>query len=127
MNRDPLFAMVSLVLTPCLLDQFPFALRASWTWRQASPASFPFKNSIPEMCQECDHVQEWIGVSLKEPSTSVEGSGVRGEHEDERMLSHDVTPDDGSNATLLIKDAVYRAVVPSALIFGFVRRFACCS
>ena len=32
-----------------------------------------------------------------------------------------------SYATLLIKDAVYREVVPSFLIFGFVRRFACCS
>jgi hypothetical protein len=94
MNRDPLFAMVSLVLTPCILDEFPFALRASWTWRQASPASFSFKNSIPELCQERDHIQACIDVSLKEPGTRVEGFGVPGEQENENMLSHDVTPDD---------------------------------
>jgi hypothetical protein len=46
------------------------------------------------MCQERDHVEACIYVSLKEPGTSVERSGERGEQENEHMLSHDVTPDD---------------------------------
>jgi hypothetical protein len=59
-----------------------------------SPVSFTFKNSIPEMCQECDHVQASIGVSLKEPGTRAEGIDVRGEEENEHMLSYYATPDD---------------------------------